>query len=41
MIRGGAWDDSPKDVRVSNRRGRRPVERSESIGFRVARDIEE
>jgi len=40
-IRGGAWDESPKNVRAACRRGRRSVERSESIGFRVVRELKD
>jgi formylglycine-generating enzyme required for sulfatase activity len=38
-IRGGGWDVQPKDVRSTLRHGISPVNRSDNLGFRVARTL--
>lgn len=37
VIRGGGWDDEPKEVRCGTRDDDGPISRSNSIGFRVVR----
>jgi len=39
VIRGGAWDEKPKNCRVSHRKFGYPGERSQYIGFRVVREL--
>ncbi len=41
VIRGGAWDEPPKSIRAAYRKGMRPVERTDNIGFRVVRELKE
>ena len=40
VLRGGAWDEGPKNCRVSHRKVGYPGERSQYIGFRVVRKLE-
>jgi formylglycine-generating enzyme required for sulfatase activity len=40
VLRGGAWDETPKNCRVSHRKVGYPGERSQYIGFRVVRELE-
>ena len=40
VIRGGSWNSIPVTLRVSNRRRLNPVYRSNTIGFRLAHDLE-
>ncbi len=39
IMRGGSWIDNPEDVRVSNRGGDEPTNRSSNIGFRCAGEL--
>ncbi len=39
VLRGGSWDDDPRDVRPANRGGSTPVNRFNDIGFRLARTL--
>jgi sulfatase modifying factor 1 len=41
VIRGGAWDDEPDDLRSANRLSVPADRRYNTIGFRVARDLDE
>jgi formylglycine-generating enzyme required for sulfatase activity len=36
VLRGGSWDDDPRNLRSANRNGNLPDNRSNGIGFRVA-----
>jgi formylglycine-generating enzyme required for sulfatase activity len=38
VVRGGAWNQVPEVLRVSNRDFNSPANRSNFIGFRCARD---
>lgn len=38
VVRGGAWNDDPEDIRVSVRKDESPTSTSEYIGFRVVRE---
>ncbi len=35
-MRGGAWNNNPQNVRVSNRNRNEPTNRNNNIGFRCA-----
>jgi len=39
VIRGGAWSSSPRYFRSANRFRSKPIERNDSLGFRLARAI--
>jgi len=39
VIRGGAWSSSPRYLRSANRFRSEPIERNDSLGFRLARTI--
>jgi formylglycine-generating enzyme required for sulfatase activity len=39
VIRGGAWDEEPRNCRAAHRRSGYPDERSKKIGFRVVREL--
>jgi formylglycine-generating enzyme required for sulfatase activity len=39
VLRGGSWDEEPKNCRVSYRKAGYPGERSPFIGFRVVREL--
>ena len=39
VLRGGSWDDGPKDARAANRDRSRPAGRDNENGFRVARTL--
>jgi len=39
VIRGGSWNDTPPQLRVSNRRSAPPIFRSNNLGFRVAAKV--
>ena len=38
VVRGGSWDDGPRDLRVSVRGVDPPANRGDYLGFRCARD---
>jgi formylglycine-generating enzyme required for sulfatase activity len=38
VLRGGAWDSYPRNIRSSDRHKNPPVYRSNSVGFRCVRD---
>lgn len=40
MLRGGSWNNNPRNVRASNRNRNEPENRNNNIGFRCARDVE-
>ncbi len=37
MIRGGSWNNEPRNCRSANRNRNEPEERNNNLGFRVAR----
>jgi len=37
-LRGGSWNNNPRNVRVSNRNRNEPENRNNNIGFRCAGD---
>ena len=39
VIRGGCWDDFPKDVRVSSRNDNDPASQGNDLGFRIVKNI--
>ncbi len=39
VVRGGSWDDEPRDVRAANRGGNATGLRLSSNGFRIARTL--
>lgn len=39
VLRGGSWDEKPKDCRVSRRKFGYPGSRSDNVGFRVVRKL--
>ena len=39
VVRGGSWNDEPKDLRSAKRYGDVPTQRQAEIGFRVARAL--
>jgi formylglycine-generating enzyme required for sulfatase activity len=39
VVRGGAWGDDPRNLRSASRSMNRPVNRSNSLGFRVGRTL--
>lgn len=39
VVRGGSWDNAPKDLRSATR-GAHPLQAKDNIGFRVAREID-
>jgi formylglycine-generating enzyme required for sulfatase activity len=39
VVRGGSFDDEPKDVRAAKRSWQQPADRRPQIGFRVAREL--
>jgi formylglycine-generating enzyme required for sulfatase activity len=40
LLRGGAWDGSPRDLRVSLRNRRNPGDRDIDLGFRCGGDMD-
>ncbi|MCP5114087.1 MAG: hypothetical protein GY953_24920 [bacterium] len=39
-MRGGSWNNNPRNVRASNRNRNEPENRNNNIGFQCARDVE-
>lgn len=40
VLRGGAWDNNPQDVRIANRFTSPTSNRGTTLGFRVARTLD-
>src|SRR5450755_4327632 len=40
VLRGGSWNNNPRNVRVSNRNRNEPTNRNNNNGFRCAGDVE-
>ena len=38
MVRGGSWNNNPRNLRVSNRNNNAPTNRNNNLGFRCARE---
>ena len=36
MIRGGSWNNNPRNVRCANRNNNHPENRNNNLGFRLA-----
>lgn len=39
VLRGGSWNNNPRNVRVSNRNRNEPDNRNNNIGFRCSREV--
>ena len=39
VVRGGSWKEGPQDLRSAKRSWELATERSERIGFRIAREL--
>ncbi|MGH9671840.1 MAG: SUMF1/EgtB/PvdO family nonheme iron enzyme [Bryobacteraceae bacterium] len=39
MVRGGSWNNNPRNLRVSNRNRNEPDNRNDNLGFRCVRDV--
>jgi len=40
VIRGGSWNNNPRNLRATNRNRNNPSNRNNKLGFRVARTYE-